>query len=184
MPVARTTCSAWIVPFCVTTPVTRVPVIAKSVTGVPSKNRTPLARAPAASAIVASTGLARPSVGVQKPDTMPRVSISGNLSLISAGDSSNRSTPCERTKLASRFSTSRRVASQARWMWPHWRKPVESPVSDCRSMYSWRVYCSIQIRVSVDIPPEAISPAACHVVPEVSLSRSSSTTSRTPSLPR
>ena len=58
--------------------------------------------------------------------------------------------------------------------------PVASPVSASSRAYRSRVYLRISVDVSEVEPKVTISPAACQVVPEVSRSRSSSTTSVTP----
>ena len=59
--------------------------------------------------------------------------------------------------------------------------PVASPVSASSRPYRSRVYWRIWVEVSEVEPKVTISPAACQVVPEVSRSRSSSTTSVQPS---
>jgi hypothetical protein len=63
---------------------------------------------------------------------------------------------------------------------PHWRSPVCWPVSASSRAYRSRVYLRISVEVSEVEPNVTISPAACQVVPEVSLSRSSRTTSVQP----
>ncbi len=74
----------------------------KSVTSVSSKMRTPRCRAPLAIDIVTSTGLARPSSGVQKPWMMSSVRISGTMSATSLGDSTSLVIPTERMYAVSR----------------------------------------------------------------------------------
>jgi len=66
---------------------------------------------------------------------------------------------------------------------PFCRKPVAWPVSASSDRYSSAVYfaSSVRLRVARNCPT---SPAACQVVPEVSLLRSSSTTSVMPILVR
>ena len=66
-------------------------------------------------------------------------------------------------------------------MKPTGLNPVDSPVSASSRAYRSRVYLRISVEVSDVEPNVTISPAACHVVPEVSWSRSSSTTSVQPS---
>ena len=62
--------------------------------------------------------------------------------------------------------------------------PVASPVSASSREYRSLVYIRSSVEVCEVDPKVAISPAACQVVPEVSRSRSSSTTSGTPATPR
>ncbi len=61
MPAQFTTYSASMSPYGVVTPVTAPPAFVTPVTGTPSITVAPLSRAPLASAMVTSTGLARPS---------------------------------------------------------------------------------------------------------------------------
>ena len=61
MPAQLTTYSASMSPYGVVTPVTAPRDVVIPVTGTPSMTVAPLSRAPLASAIVTSTGLARPS---------------------------------------------------------------------------------------------------------------------------
>ena len=68
----------------------------KSVTSVFSKIWAPFILAPLAIDIVTSTGLARPSSGVQKPWMTSSTCISGTMSRISCGDRICFSTPIER----------------------------------------------------------------------------------------
>ena len=84
-PAASTTFSHSTSPRSVRTPTTRPRSRTKSVTSVSSKIRTPRCRAPLASDIVTSTGLARPSSGVQKPWMTSSVRISGTRSPTSRG---------------------------------------------------------------------------------------------------
>ena len=67
---------------------------------------------------------------------------------------------------------------------PHCFRPVASPVSASSRAYRSRVYIRSSVEVSEVEPKVAMSPAACQVVPEVSRSRSSSTTSPTPACAR
>ena len=81
--------------------------------------RTPRLRAPAAIAIVTSTGFARPSSGDQMAESMPLVSISGNSALTSVGETSCLSCPMSRMKFISRRCASRRALVVAICRWPH-----------------------------------------------------------------
>ena len=67
-------------------------------------------------------------------------------------------------------------------MKPTGLKPVACPVSASSRAYRSRVYLRSSVEVSEVEPNVTISPAACQVVPEVSRSRSSSTTSFQPSV--
>ena len=68
-------------------------------------------------------------------------------------------------------------------MKPHGLKPVDRPVSSSRTReYRSLVYLRIDVDVSDIDPYVTIRPAACHVVPDVSLSRSRSTTLQAPLL--
>ena len=69
-------------------------------------------------------------------------------------------------------------------MKPTGLKPVASPVSASSRAYRSRVYLRSSVDVSDVDPNVTISPAACHVVPEVSWSRSTSTVSVQPRCPR
>ena len=59
-------------------------------------------------------------------------------------------------------------------------RPVARPVSASSRPYRSSVYRRISVDVSEVEPKVTMRPAACHVVPEVSLSRSRSTTSVQP----
>ena len=96
-------------PRAVRTPTTRPRSSTKSVTSVSSKIRTPRCRAPLAIDIVTSTGLARPSSGVQKPWMTSSVRISGTRSATSRGDSTSLVIPTERM-----YAVSRRRLSSVR----------------------------------------------------------------------
>ena len=69
-------------------------------------------------------------------------------------------------------------------MRPTGLKPVAWPVSSSSRAYRSREYSRIAVEVSDVDPKQVISPAACHVVPEVRRSRSSSTTSVQPAWAR
>src|SRR5258708_20032352 len=69
-------------------------------------------------------------------------------------------------------------------MKPTGLNPVDRPVSASRRAYRSRVYLRISVDVSDVEPNVTISPAACHVVPEVRRSRSRSTTSFQPACAR
>ena len=84
---------------------------------------------------------------------------------------------------APRFSSSNRSPLRARLIEPFCLNPVACPVSASSECRSSEVYLasSVMRRVARSCP---ISPAACHVVPQVSLPCSSRSTSRLPSLAR
>ena len=85
-------------------------------TSVSSKILTPRCRAPLASDIVTSTGLARPSSGVQKPWMTSSVRISGTRSATSRGDRMSLVIPTERM-----YAVSRRRPSSERGVVASWR---------------------------------------------------------------
>jgi hypothetical protein len=58
--------------------------------------------------------------------------------------------------------------------------PVATPVSASSRAYSFAEYLRISVDVSDVEPNVTMRPAACHVVPDVRRSRSSSTTSFQP----
>ena len=84
-------------------------------TSVFSKICAPRCRAPFAIDIVTSTGLARPSSGVQKPRTTSSVRISGTRSATSRGDSTSLVIPTERMYAVSRRRLSSARADVASW---------------------------------------------------------------------
>ena len=108
----------------------------KSVTSVFSKIRAPRCLAPLAIDIVTSTGLARPSSGVQKPWMTSSVRISGTRSATSRGDSTSLVIPTERMYAVSRRKLSSARGVVASWRYPHCLKPVDSPVSSSSRAYS------------------------------------------------
>lgn len=68
---------------------------------------------------------------------------------------------------------------------PTGMKPVDMPVSSSSTCeYSSLEYLRISVEVSESDPNVTMRPAACHVVPDVIWSRSSSTTSVQPSFAR
>ena len=69
-------------------------------------------------------------------------------------------------------------------MKPTGLNPVESPVSSSRRAYRSRVYTRMAVDVSDVEPNVTINPAECQVVPDVSWSRSSSSTSVQPAWAR
>ena len=107
------------------------------------------------------------------------------MSRTSAGLSSCTSTPQYRLNAATRRYSSSLSLSDATSMKPTGENPVAMPVSPGRMLrYSSFVYLRISVDVSDRDPKVTISPAACHVVPLVSVSRSRRTTFRHPSFAR
>ncbi len=101
----------------------------------------------------------------------------GKSAFISAGEISSTSRPRWRWNAATRRYSSSRSASAAASISPTGLKPVAWPVSASNRAYSSREYSRIDVDVSENDPKHVISPAACHVVPLVSRSRSRRTTS-------
>jgi hypothetical protein len=106
------------------------------------------------------------------------------MSATSAAEISCTSTPQYRLNADTRRYSSSRSASVAISMNPTGLNPVARPVSASSRLYSALVYLRISVEVSDVDPNVTMSPAACHVVPEVRRSRSSSTTSRQPACAR
>ena len=184
MPAALTTYSHSMSPTGVRTPTTAPSRVRTSSAGVPSRIVAPRIRAPLARAIVTSTGFTRPSVGVWKAARMSSVRAIGNSSPTSRGLISCTSTPQCRLNAETRRYSSRRPASAATSISPIGRKPVAWPVSASSREYRSLVYIRSSVEVCEVEPNVTIRPAACHVVPEVSRSRSSSTVSVQPSWAR
>ena len=92
--------------------------------------------------------------------------------------------PMYRLNVETRRYSSSRPSSDASSMKPTGLKPVASPVSASSRRYSSVVYWRSSVEVDDVLPNVTINPAACHVVPDVNWSRSTSTTSVQPMWPR
>ncbi len=138
MPAQFTTCSVSTVPRSVTTPVTRPAAVRTPVTATPSTTRAPRLRAPRASDMHTSTGLARPSSATRKPASTSSVRANGHSAATSAGEISWSSTPKPRANAASRRSASSLAGVVASEMWPIGRNPVARPVSASSRSYRSR----------------------------------------------
>ncbi len=182
-PAHKATVSQTISPWSVTTPVTRPSPVRKPVTAQSSTIRTPPWRAPLASAWAMSEGLAWPSVGSQAAPTRSDVSISGQRSFASAGDRRCISRPKLRAVVAWRLISIIRSALQASLRPPFIFQPLAWPVSASRRSYSSTECVSSRVMLAL-VRSWPTRPAACQVEPEVRRLRSSSTTSRQPSLAR
>ena len=88
-----------------------------------------------------------------------------------------------RATVACRSNSSRRCSVSATEMLPTCRIPVATPVSASSFTYKSAEYFASRVMLA-DPRNCPISPAACHVVPDVSCFRSSSTTSVHPALAR
>ena len=128
-PPQLTTTSAAIGPSVVCTPVTRPSFVSIDVTRVFSKMRTPLLRAPLASAWVMSAGLALPSPGSHTAPTRSSVRMIGYLSPAWLAVSSSQATPCLLAVAADRRSRVMRSCVRATDSEPHCFQPVARPVS-------------------------------------------------------
>ena len=126
MPQQHTTFSQAIVPWSVSTPVTRPSLTTNPVTTVCRCIRAPCIRAPLASDWVMSDGLACPSLGMNEPPARSEVSIGGHMRLISSGESKCISRPklCAVVawRLNSIMRSGRRPAANRRTL-PAGRKP-------------------------------------------------------------
>ena len=187
MPAASTTVGARTspsTPSCNTrTPTARPFSTTMSLTSVFSKMCAPPCLAPLAYAMVVSTGLVCPSLGVHSPPTTPLSDSSGYLESTSEGVRNSTSTPKARPMAPVRLNSSKRAAFSATATEPFCLNPVAWPVSASSVLSNSDVYLasSVSVRVARSC---GTSPAACQVVPQVSCRRSSSTTSRMPSLVR
>ena len=100
--------------------------------------RAPRIRAPRASDMHTSTGLARPSSATRKPARMSSVRANGHSCATSSAEISLSSTPNPRANAASLRSASSLAGVVASEMWPMALNPVESPVSASRRSYRSR----------------------------------------------
>ena len=153
------------------------------VTSMPSTIFTPRWRAPLASDMHRSAGLALPSPGSQSAPCRSSVRMIGYLSPASPGEISWHSTPKLRAIASCFLSTFMRSGVRATLTLPHCFQPVARPVSASSVAYSSMPYLLICVMLRFGrIWPTR--PAACQVVPLVSLPCSSSSTSVCPSLAR
>ena len=153
------------------------------VTSTPSTSLAPRLRAPLASDMVRSAGLALPSPGIQIAPCRSSVRITGYRSPASLGVISCTSTPKLRASAACLRSTCMRSGVRATLTLPHCFQPVARPVSASSVAYSSMPYLLMRVMLRLGrIWPT--SPAACQVVPQVSRPCSSSSTSLRPSLAR
>ena len=119
--------------------------------------------------------MTRPSPGTWKPASRSSVLAHGKRSDISVGPISSTSSPRWRWKAATRRYSWSRSASAAASISPTGLNPVDTPGLGLEPGVE---VAGVQPDAGADVsevePKQVISPAACHVVPLVSRSRSSS----------
>ncbi len=130
-----------------------------------------------------SVGFALPSCANQSAPCRSSVRNSGHLSAASLGVIRCTSMPKLRAIAAWRWYTIQRSGVRATFTLPHCFHPVARPVSASSEAYRPMPYWLMRVieRLGRIWPT---SPAACHVVPQVSEPCSSSTTSLRPSFAR
>ena len=166
-----------------TTPITRPRRSLNPVTVAPNTNVAPPSFAPFASESAASPGLTVPSVGTNVAPSRSPTSAAGHRERTSGGASTCVSMPASRAIETAAWSSCIRPGVRATVSAPTRRNPVSIPVSRRSDAYSGALILLSSVRACVP-RTWATRPAACQVVPAVSLARSSTTTSATPSFVR